>query len=139
MQPFLIFMTLNALIFSSCHHQKDPSDLYAHWAVYRGDKKGNQYSALNQIDTGNAIHGGGSPEYFLNRFPGRSITVHLKEYSPTNDKAVIGEGETKWHDIFQLCETIGGTQWYIVEQESYAYPPLECVDLCLKALKAMGK
>ena len=29
--------------------------------------------------------------------------------------------------VFDLCETLGGTEWYIVEQESYAYPPLECV------------
>jgi sugar phosphate isomerase/epimerase len=94
---------------------------------------------VHQIDTGNAIHGGGSPEYFLARFPGRSLTVHLKEYSATNDKALIGEGDTNWGAVFQLCETIGGTEWYIVEQESYAYPPLECADLCLKALKSMGK
>ena len=26
-----------------------------------------------------------------------------------------------------------------MEQESYAYPPLECVDKCLQALKKMGK
>ena len=32
-----------------------------------------------------------------------------------------------WQELFQLCETVGGTEWYIVEQESYAYPPLECV------------
>jgi hypothetical protein len=41
--------------------------------------------------------------------------------------------------VFELCETIGGTEWYIVEQESYAYPPLECVRRCLQALKAMGR
>jgi hypothetical protein len=34
---------------------------------------------------------------------------------------------------------VGKTQWYIVEQESYAYPPLECVDRCLQSLRAMGK
>jgi hypothetical protein len=45
----------------------------------------------------------------------------------------------KWAEIFELCETVAGTQWYIVEQESYAYPPLECVDRCLKNLRAMGK
>ena len=94
---------------------------------------------VHQIDTGNAIHGGGSPVYFLKRYPGRSITVHLKEYSATNDNALIGEGDTNWNEIFRICETTGGTEWYIVEQESYAYPPLECVNLCLKALKAMGK
>ncbi len=94
---------------------------------------------VHQIDTGNALHGGGSPADFLAQYPGRSITVHLKAYSATNDQALIGEDDTNWDKVFHLCETVGATEWYIVEQESYAYPPLECVDRCLKALKAMGK
>ena len=32
---------------------------------------------------------------------------------------------------FDRCESIGATEWYIVEQESYAHEPLQCVDLCL--------
>jgi sugar phosphate isomerase/epimerase len=51
----------------------------------------------------------------------------------------IGEGEVDWPEIFDLCETIGSTEWYIVEQESYAFPPLECVDRCLQNLRKMGK
>ncbi len=92
-----------------------------------------------QLDTGNALHGGANPVPFLERYPGRARTVHLKEYSATNDKALIGEGDVNWAEVFRLCETIGNTEWYIVEQESYAYPPLECVERCLQALKAMGK
>jgi len=45
----------------------------------------------------------------------------------------------RWDVIFDLCETSGATEWYIVEQESYAYPPLECVDRCLKKLRELGK
>lgn len=94
---------------------------------------------IMQFDTGNALHGGAQAAPFLRRYPGRAKTVHLKEYSATNDSALIGEGDVPWNEIFELCETIGGTEWYIVEQESYAYPPLECVRRCLQALKAMGK
>jgi sugar phosphate isomerase/epimerase len=92
-----------------------------------------------QIDLGNCLHGHADPVQFLERYPGRALTVHLKEYSGTNDKAIIGEGDVRWQDVFELCETTGKTQWYIVEQESYAYPPLECVDRCLQALRQMGK
>ena len=92
-----------------------------------------------QLDTGNALHGGVDPTTMLERYPGRAVTVHLKEYSRVNPKALIGEGEVRWDDVFRLCETIGGTEWVIVEQESYAYPPLECADRCLRALRAMGK
>jgi sugar phosphate isomerase/epimerase len=92
-----------------------------------------------QLDTGNALHGGADVVPFLQRYPGRALTVHLKEYSATNDKALIGEGDVRWQEIFELCETIGGTQWYIVEQESYAFPPMECVERCIKTLRDWGK
>ncbi len=92
-----------------------------------------------QVDTGNALHGGADPVPYLEKYPGRAATVHLKEYSATNDKAIIGEGDVRWDDVFRICETTGGTEWYIVEQETYAYPPLECVRRCLENLKKMGK
>lgn len=92
-----------------------------------------------QLDIGNALHGGGDPIPYIKRYPGRAITVHLKEHSKTNDKTLIGEGDVNWQECFDLCETEGNTRWYIVEQESYAYPPLECVKRCLDNLRAMGK
>jgi sugar phosphate isomerase/epimerase len=92
-----------------------------------------------QVDIGNALHGGGDPIPYIARYPGRALTVHLKEHSGTNDQALIGEGDVNWQSVFDLCESVGGTRWYIVEQESYAYPPLECVDRCLQNLRTMGK
>ena len=96
-------------------------------------------NVILQFDTGNAMHGGGDPVAMLEAFPGRSTTVHLKEFSATDKKAVIGEGDCPWDKVFALCEEIGDTEWYIVEQESYAYPPLECVAKCLDNLRDMGK
>ncbi len=92
-----------------------------------------------QFDTGNAMHGGAEAAPFIKKYPGRALTVHLKEFSKTNPKALIGEGDIPWTTIFSLCETIGATQWYIVEQESYAFPPMECVAKGLENLRKMGK
>ena len=92
-----------------------------------------------QLDSGNALHGGADVVPFVERYPGRALTVHLKEYDADNDKALIGEGKVRWTELFSLCESIGATEWYIVEQESYAFPPMECVDKCLQILKGMGK
>jgi len=95
-------------------------------------------SVVMQLDTGNAMHGGvkaGEILDFVKRYPARALTVHLKEFSQSNDKALLGEGDVMWKDLFKMCETIGGTMWYIVEQESYAYPPLECVEKCLQNYK----
>ena len=92
-----------------------------------------------QLDTGNMYHGGAEPVGFLAKYPGRSQLVHLKEYSSSNDQALIGEGEVEWARVFEICESSGSTEWYIVEQESYAHPPLECVERCLRNLQQMGK
>lgn len=118
------------------HIEFAPMDGEMPWDTFFGNTVAD---VVMQLDSGNALHGGADIVPFLERYPGRALTVHLKEYSATNDKALIGEGDVHWDDVFRLCESIGGTQWYIVEQESYAYPPLECVDRCLRALREMGK
>ena len=92
-----------------------------------------------QLDTGNALHGGGDPVPYVERYPGRAHTVHQKEYSKTKKDALIGEGDTDWQRLFDLCESVGGTEWYIVEQETYAFPPMECIAKCLENLEDMGK
>lgn len=95
-----------------------------------------------QVDTGNAKHGGADIVPFIERYPGRATTVHLKEWTDdaaSHRAAVIGEGKIPWDTIFRLCETIGGTEWYIVEQEVYAQPPLVTVRRCIENLRAMGK
>ena len=93
---------------------------------------------IMQLDTGNCLEGGGNPVAILKTFPHRAVTIHLKEYGGPKG-AVIGEGSVPWPEIFAICETTGGTQWYIVEQESYRGSPLHDVKLCLENLRKMGK
>ncbi len=92
-----------------------------------------------QIDVGHALRAGADPVSYIERYPGRAKLVHIKEYSATNDEANVGEGDVQWDAVFNACETVGGTEWYIVEQERYAYPPLECVERCINSLRKMGK
>ncbi len=106
------------------------------WDTFFGDTRP---EVIMQVDTGNMMTGGADPVPFLERYPGRALTVHLKEFSPDNPNALIGEGDVPWAEVFRLCETIGGTQWYIVEQETHAGPPLESVRICLQNLRGMGK
>lgn len=72
---------------------------------------------LMQMDTGNCLAGGGDPVAMLKKYPGRSLTVHLKEEGGP-EGAVIGQGDVPWKDVFEACETAGGTLWYIVEHET---------------------
>jgi sugar phosphate isomerase/epimerase len=92
---------------------------------------------IMQLDVGNAMHGGADPLPYLYKYRGRAVTVHVKEFSKTNNKALVGEGDVVWEAFFALCKAVGNTDWFIVEQESYAYPPLECAMRCLKNLRKM--
>jgi len=94
-----------------------------------------------QLDLGNAMHGGGDPIKYLKMYPGRSRTIHLKEWSPDDAGAIIGQGVVPWEEVFSLCETTGNTEWYIVENEGdpAKMPQLERANACIDALKAMGK
>jgi len=94
---------------------------------------------IMQIDTGNCLMGGGDPIAYVKRYPGRALTVHLKEHSATKRDAIIGEGDMNWKEFFAACESVGGTRWYIVEEESGAYPGLEAVTRSLQNLRKMGK
>ena len=115
-------------------HQGDflPIDGETPWDILFGNTS---KEVCMQLDTGNCMQGGGDPVAILKKYPGRSLTIHLKEYSATNKKALIGEGDVKWKEIFEICETTGGTQYYIIEEESGAYPPLESAEQSLKNFK----
>jgi sugar phosphate isomerase/epimerase len=111
-----------------------------------------QPNVVMQYDTGNSL-----PKNIdfdvagvIKRYPGRAKTVHIKPFSrklarseePMNAfRPIFGEADDDipWADFFGACESVGGTEWYIVEYESDKYPPLEAVDRSLKALRAMGK
>ena len=90
-----------------------------------------------QLDTGNCLDGGGDPVAMLKKYPGRAATIHMKEHGGPKE-AALGEGVVPWPEIFNLCETIGGTEWYIVEHE-VGGDPLKSIQSCYDFLKKMGK
>lgn len=92
-----------------------------------------------QFDIGNAMSAGVQAAPYFNKYPGRALTIHVKDHSKTNDKALLGEGDVNWKEVVPLLKGKAGTEWYIVEQESYAYPPLECVEKCLRNWEKMVK
>jgi sugar phosphate isomerase/epimerase len=83
-----------------------------------------------QLDTGNCSLGGGDALATLVKYPGRAVTIHLKEHSTTNPDAILGEGDIPWKEVFAFCETEGATEWYIIEEEKDIYPPLEAIAKC---------
>ena len=69
-------------------------------------------SAVNmQVDIGHALNAKVDPVVYFKKFAGRAKTVHLRE---TEDKKFDGPA---YVELFQVMETVAGTEWYIVEEE----------------------
>lgn len=102
---------------------------------------GTRPEVIMQLDTGNCAHGNSDPLEWLQRYPGRAGTVHLKAYAAnvTEEGVVIGEDELDWPVLLDTIEGQGATSWYIVEQEEYPYPALESVRRCVDHLKSLGR
>jgi len=92
-----------------------------------------------QFDTGNGVAQGGDPVVYLKKKPGRVASVHVKPFSKSKPNALIGDDELPWKEIFHLCETTAGVEWYIIEYESDAYPPLVSVEKTLEVMRRWGK
>jgi sugar phosphate isomerase/epimerase len=92
---------------------------------------------VHQIDVGNTLDGGGDPVALIKKYPGRTKTTHLKEHGGAPDTP-IGEGKIDWKTLLETYETVGGTEWYIVEHET-SKTPLQTVKACLDNLHKMGR
>jgi sugar phosphate isomerase/epimerase len=104
------------------------------WDLFFGNTKP---EVIMQLDTGNCCDGGADPVAVLKQYPGRARSIHVKAHGGGPD-AVIGEDKLNWPEIFTLCETQGGTQWYVIEHES-GTDPLDAVKRSFEALKKMGR
>jgi sugar phosphate isomerase/epimerase len=92
-----------------------------------------------ELDTGGAYAGGADVLATLEGCAGRAKAVHLKPHSRAEGtRPLIGEDDLPWEEILELCRTVAGTEWAIVEYESDGYPRMEAVRRCLEALREMG-
>lgn len=91
-----------------------------------------------QLDVGTCVETGNDPVAWIEKNPGRIRSLHLKDWSPQNGyKVLFGEGVSPWKKIFAAAESVGGVEYYLIEQEGSRYPELETVKLCLRNYKTM--
>lgn len=71
---------------------------------------------IMQLDLGHMGTAKADQVAYMNKYPGRAATVHVK---PANAAPLLGDAAdtNKWPEIFKACETVGGTEWYIVEYD----------------------
>jgi sugar phosphate isomerase/epimerase len=93
-----------------------------------------------QLDVGTCLAAGADPVAWIRSNPGRIHSLHLKDWSSDSARGyqvLFGEGEAKWKDIFAAAESVGGVEYYLIEQEGSRYGELETARRCLEAYRAM--
>ena len=95
-------------------------------------------SVMLQLDVGTCLEAGSDPVAWIRANPGRIRSIHCKEWSPEREKGykvLLGEGVADWKRIFEAAETVGGVEYYLVEQEGSRFPELETARRCLQAFR----
>ena len=92
-----------------------------------------------QIDLGTALGERGDPVAFVKANPGRIKSYHLKDYSADRSKRglLIGEGDAPWAEIFEAAETVGGVEYYLIEQEGSRFTPMETAERSIKIFREL--
>ena len=101
--------------------------------------KNTKPSIMLQLDVGTCLDAGSDPAAWIRANPGRLHSLHLKDWSPdpaVGYKALFGEGSADWKGIFAAAESVGGVEYYLLEQEGSRFGELETAKRCLAACKA---
>jgi sugar phosphate isomerase/epimerase len=98
-------------------------------------------SVMLQLDVGTCLAAGSDPVAWIRGNPGRIASLHCKDWSPEARKGfsvLFGEGVANWKAIFAAAESVGGAEYYLMEQEGSRYSELETAKKCLEAYRAQG-
>jgi sugar phosphate isomerase/epimerase len=100
-----------------------------------------------QLDIGNRYYVGGRALDILNKYPNRFELMHVKDEIKSGkgemgggyESTILGKGVMPVKEIIDLGRKIGGTKYFIIEQESYqGLSPLDCVKEDLAVMKKWG-
>jgi sugar phosphate isomerase/epimerase len=123
-----------------------------------------------QLDTGHCLEGGGDSVAWIKANPGRIRSLRCKDFklgkgtrmvktetktvtesssgisfgsgnsTDTGFRVLIGEGDVPWKRLIEAAESVGGAEYYLIEQEGSRFGELETAERCLanwKKVKAL--
>ena len=91
-----------------------------------------------QLDVGTCLETGNDPVVWIRRNPGRIRSLHLKNWAPQGGyKVLFSEGVAPWKKIFAAAESVGGVEYYLIEQEGSRYSELKTAELCLQEYRKL--
>lgn len=97
-----------------------------------------------QLDIGNMYIGGAKALDVIGQYPGKFEMIHVKDEIAVNtaekyESAILGKGIIPVKEVLDICRKTGGTQVYIIEQESYqGKAPLACMKENFEIMKNWG-
>lgn len=100
---------------------------------------------VQQLDIGNMENGGAKALDWINKYPGRFPSLHVKDEIKSSgghekyESTVLGTGIVGVKSVIDEAKKSGGAHHFIIEVESYqGRTPLQSVELCLKAMDDWG-
>ncbi len=96
-----------------------------------------------QFDVGTCMEAGADPIAWIKANPGRIRSVHLKDWTPGKPedgkgyRVLFGEGISPWADIIAAAESVGGVEFYLMEQEGSRFSEFETAQRCLQSWKQL--
>jgi len=97
--------------------------------------KNTKPTVMLQLDVGTCVEAGSDPAAWIRGNPGRIRSLHCKDWSPEKDKGytvLFGEGVVNWKAVFAAAESVGGAEYYLMEQEGSRYSEFETAKKCLE-------
>jgi len=93
-------------------------------------------SVMLQLDVGTCLEAGSDPVKWIQSNPGRFHSLHLKDWSPKAGYGVTwGQGVANWKAIFAAAESVGGVEFYLIEQEVVHASELQDAKACLSSFR----
>ncbi|MGO8675049.1 MAG: sugar phosphate isomerase/epimerase family protein [Limisphaerales bacterium] len=96
-----------------------------------------------QLDVGTCEEAGADPVAWVKANPGRIKVMHLKDWAPGTGaeekgyRVLFGEGVTPWKELLAAAQSVGGIEYYLIEQEGSRFSEFETARRCLDNWKAM--
>lgn len=91
-----------------------------------------------QLDVGTCVEAGKDPVAWIKANKGRITSMHCKEWGPgPGYQALLGEGAAPWKEIFAAAESVGGIEFYLIEQEGSRFSSIETAEKCLATYRQM--
>ncbi len=101
--------------------------------------KNTKPTVMLQLDVGTCIEAGADPVKWIRSNPGRIRSLHCKDWSPEAGKGytvLFGEGVAKWKEIFAAATSVGGVEFYLMEQEGSRFSEMETAKKCLDTYRS---